>query len=69
MYPHNIVLTVGGEAKLVDFGVARLMNTTQAHEAGLHLDDQAAVSMQGPEQAQGDLTIVRTFTPLESCWS
>ena len=30
--PHNVVVTFDGEVKLVDFGIARLMNTGPAME-------------------------------------
>lgn len=54
--PHNLVVTFDGEVKLVDFGVARLMNTRQGSETsgGGGRPGGGKYAYMSPEQANGE---------------
>ncbi len=51
--PHNIIVTLAGEVKLVDFGIARLMNTAQGHGTGTGRPGGGKYAYMSPEQASG----------------
>lgn len=52
--PHNVVITFDGSAKLVDFGVARLMNTVQSETEGIRDGPGGGkYAYMSPEQAEG----------------
>lgn len=52
--PHNVVITFDGSAKLVDFGVARLMNTAQSETEGIRDGPGGGkYAYMSPEQATG----------------
>jgi serine/threonine protein kinase/tetratricopeptide (TPR) repeat protein len=58
--PHNILVTFAGEVKLVDFGIARLMNTAEAgvqaesRVQGLERPGGGKYAYMSPEQARGE---------------
>ncbi len=59
--PHNILVTFAGEVKLVDFGIARLMNTTVGSEkSGTHRPGGGKYAYMSPEQALGHQVDHRT---------
>jgi len=60
--PHNIVVTFDGEVKLVDFGVARLMNTAEGHapSRGPGHPGGGKYAYMSPEQARGEVLDHRT---------
>ncbi|MBN2800080.1 MAG: protein kinase [Deltaproteobacteria bacterium] len=52
--PHNVVVTFTGEVKLVDFGIARLMNGGTELEAELPRGGAGKFAYMAPEQALGE---------------
>jgi len=60
--PHNIVVCFDGEVKVVDFGVARLMNTTEAAAAEREPGRPGGgkYAYMSPEQASGGVVDHRT---------
>jgi serine/threonine protein kinase/tetratricopeptide (TPR) repeat protein len=53
----NIIVTAGGRAKLMDFGIAKIAGTTSVTSKG---STPGTVSYMSPEQAQGDGVDART---------
>ena len=49
--PHNILVTFAGEVKIVDFGIARLMNGSEPTDGAAHPGGKYAYM--SPEQARG----------------
>ena len=59
--PHNILVTFAGEVKLVDFGIARLMNTTVGSEkSGTDRPGGGKYAYMSPQQALGQPVDHRT---------
>ncbi len=60
--PHNVVVTYTGEVKIVDFGIARLINTQAGNEAGLGdgRPGGGKYAYMSPEQANGEEVDHRT---------
>ena len=52
--PHNVLVTFAGEVKLVDFGIARLMNTAQGQTAAPGRPGGGKYAYMSPEQARGE---------------
>ena len=61
MKPSNIMMTDGGEPKLVDFGLARSMFTTNVEDSALHSMDGTVIGtplFMSPEQALGKIELI-----------
>ncbi len=60
--PHNLVVTFAGEVKLVDFGIARLMNTAQGQVDGAEPGRPGGgkYAYMSPEQAWGEAIDLRS---------
>ncbi|HIG17255.1 MAG TPA: hypothetical protein EYQ31_08175 [Candidatus Handelsmanbacteria bacterium] len=60
--PHNILVTFNGEVKIVDFGIARLMNSAQGHrdQAQHHRPGGGKFAYMSPEHLLGHALDLRT---------
>ncbi len=56
MNPHNIFLTFDGQAKIVDFGIVKTLDSSQHTEVGVF---KGKVAYMPPEQAMPDLRVDR----------
>lgn len=52
--PHNVIVTFAGEVKLVDFGIARVMNTASGASSDRSRPGGGKYAYMSPEQARGE---------------